>query len=322
MTLQTPTMQRQAQGGTQLPAAQLGVPDHRGTPLPPDAPPAVAPPPPEVGPLLSADTVTPRATSTVGGIALLVIVGAVLIGVFVAATGDKHAAHPPLSTEATLVLLVLAVVACIGIAQMFMRSRPGVSYVGRDGVATYTANGKGEIRKARVLPFANAAELFTGSTRNYTNGVYTGTTYFYRWHAPGGGQLLKLSGSYRSKEGTPKLHNPYYFGRAAELAWSVHLLARCQAELDAQRYIEFRVNGSDYVRVGHGVMEFHFGSRTERIAADEVAKINLSQGTFHVAAKDAKWFSRAGKFSFNYARMANARVFLLAVDKLMGLRLS
>jgi hypothetical protein len=48
--------------------------------------------------------------------------------------------------------------------------------------------------------------------------------------------------------------------------------------------------------------------------------LNLSQGRFHITHKDAGWFSRKGKFSFSYSTMANARLFLLAIDKLMGIR--
>ena len=34
-------------------------------------------------------------------------------------------------------------------------------------------------------------------------------------------------------------------------------------------------------------------------------------GQFRIVHKDAKWFSRAGKFGFDYGRMANGKVFFL-----------
>lgn len=44
------------------------------------------------------------------------------------------------------------------------------------------------------------------------------------------------------------------------------------------------------------------------------------QGQFHIHHKDARWFSSKGKFNFSYATMANARLFLLAMEKLTGYR--
>ena len=315
---------------TTIPAAPIpppsealaGVPDHQGHPPAADAPPPIVPPPADVGPVLSADTVVRRSASTAGSAAALVVIGGLLIGLLVILTTDDAAGRRRFSPAATGWLIAAAVAVSVVVGLLAFRRRTGVSYVGGDGAAVYRGNAKGAVGQAKVLRFTDAAELFTGSTRHFTNGVYTGTTYQFRWADPAGRTLLKLKGTHKGRDGPPPAHDPYHFAHAAEVAWSTHLLARCQADLDRQKFIQFRVNGSDYVRVGHGVMEFHFGKRTERIGRDEVATIQLKGGAFHVTARDVKWFSRAGKFNFNYAKMANARVFLLAVERLVGLPFS
>ena len=312
--------------------------DHQGNPRAADAPPPVAPPPPEVGPVLSIDT-SPRRRLGRGGpwvVALtIVVVPLVLIPLSaltfaLAPGGHDHVRRrgepppPPASAVGPVVAGVIDVGVVVGVAwllvRLFRRS-PSTTYVGADGVALFRGDRQGNVRQAQVLRFADAAELFTGSTRHFYNGIYTGTSYAYRFEGDGR-TLFKVAGKHNSKAGTPKPGDAYHFARAAEVAWSNHFLDRCQAELARQKFIQFRVNGADYVRVGHGVMEFHFGSRTERIAADQVATTRLKDGAFHIAARDAKWFSRAGKFGFPYAKMANARVFILAAQRVGGLTFS
>ena len=39
---------------------------------------------------------------------------------------------------------------------------------------------------------------------------------------------------------------------------------------------------------------------------------------FQFKHKDAKWYKLSGKYSFQYGSMANAKVFLLALEKLVG----
>lgn len=45
-------------------------------------------------------------------------------------------------------------------------------------------------------------------------------------------------------------------------------------------------------------------------------------GEFSFKYKDARWYSREGKYKFPYASIANAKVFLLACDKLLGCQFS
>ncbi len=101
------------------------------------------------------------------------------------------------------------------------------SYVGETGAVRYRVVGKpGNPPKTEFIDFNTAADLRTAQTRNYYNGIYTGTTYSFTWTDAAGKKLLNLRGNYSSKVGTPKPTSPYHFARVAENAWSRFLIAR------------------------------------------------------------------------------------------------
>ena len=93
-----------------------------------------------------------------------------------------------------------------------------------------------------------------------------------------------------------------------------------QAQLDQNGFVHFNIGTGQGVRVGPGWLEFCLKKEIARIEKADIKTCKLASGTFHIAHRDAGWFSRQGKYSFNYASMANARVFLLVLDKLVGLR--
>ena len=315
--------------------------DHQGNALPAGARPPVGPPPAAIGRLVSVDP-TWRRRAIVGGpwaIAIGFMVATTLLpALFIlplgmaADAGVDHtvrrrgaAPPPPRATSAVAmtaaVLFDVAAAVALGWGLVWaFRRRPTTTYLGTDGVAVLRGSRSGAVRSVEALRFADAADLFTESTRHSVNSAYVRTTYAFRWQDAAGVTLLRLAGSHRGDRGTPKPRDAYHFARAAELAWTDHLLARTRADLDRDRYLEFRVNRADAVRVGHGVMEFTFGSRTERVTAGDIARASLDAGKFHIATKDARFFGRSGKFHFAYGRMANAQAFLAAVDRLVGVR--
>ena len=179
------------------------MPDHQGKPQAADAPPAVAPPPAEIGTLISADTVGRRGWGT-SGAAVFVLVGLAAVAVAVWVLGDQSSRRPTMSPAAVAGVVAISVGALAAVCVFGLRRQRAVTYVGEAGIASYTADRRGGLRKRQVLLFNDCRELFTGSTRHYTNGAYTGTTYFYRWDGVidgRGATLLKLSGRYHSKKG-------------------------------------------------------------------------------------------------------------------------
>ena len=92
------------------------------------------------------------------------------------------------------------------------------SFVGEAGFSECTIKGSRDSEpKQKAFLFADAVDLRTGQTRNYYNGVYTGTTYFYNWVNDDGKTVRNLNGTYSSKVGAPKAKSPYWLAVSAEL---------------------------------------------------------------------------------------------------------
>ena len=296
------------------------VKEHSDAPIPPDAD-FFAAPPAEIGKVQSAQTSLKHGKSPWAmpmRFALAATVGAVLGGglYYVLTNAARRPSDPEWFMLAGLVFALGFTVAWLSTG-----FKQTCSYVGEEGVARYTAKGSREnLAKLEYLHFADAAEVRTAQTRHYYNGVYTGTSYAFTWTDPAGRRLLKLSGQHRGKKGRPKPSDPFHFAEAAEIAWSTYLLGTLDAQLAAQGYLQFNIKPGQFVRVGRGFFEFCLRDEVQKITREEIKSVNLSSGHFHIATKDAKWFGRSGKFSFNYANMANARLFLLAMDKLVGYR--
>jgi hypothetical protein len=200
-----------------------------------------------------------------------------------------------------------------------------LTYVGKEGIARFVMSGTREnVKRTELFLFKDAAELRTGQTRRFVNGVYQGTDYNFKWTSDRGDKICTLSGTYHSKEGTPKTDSPYHYACSAEVAWSMHFIRRANAEIDRAGSIKFAVGSGDWIGVGKGFLDLTFKGQTARCDAKDVANISIANGVFSIKRKDAKvgWFSSTGVFSFAYVSMANARVFLMALDQLVGIRFS
>jgi hypothetical protein len=216
---------------------------------------------------------------------------------------------------------VLVWVLALLLAIWLSRFRHTVSYTGKLGASRHTLKG-GRSRSPRdeILLFPDAMELRSSELRQYYNGVYTGTSYDYKWNDASGRVIFRLKGSYRSEKGTPKTKDIYNFVRAAENAWSAHLAGSIDQQLKQNGWVQFNLTGPDFVRVGPGFFEFCLKGQVERVNADDLKKVSISQGHFSIQHKDARWFSREGKYDFDYKKVANAKLFLIAVDRLVGWR--
>jgi hypothetical protein len=300
---------------------QEGIPGHNGEPRPKPAD-FFAPPPPELGQILSAESTLPAGKREIPlwlRLAIAGVIAAVVWGGVAWAMGIL-----PQWRELAPTIAVLAALIVGGLVLYFIRFSHTCTYVGRNGAARFRLRGsRSKAAKEYTLLFSQAAELRASQVRQHYNGVYVGTNYDYRWTDPAGRLLYRLNGSYRArKKKRPKPTSGYNFALASELAWSSHYLARAQAQLEAEGSIPFRIDNRRVVRVGQGFLEFHFGDQPERVTREDIASVSLGNGQFSFKHKDARWFSRAGKYSFGYGRMANGRVFLLALEKLMGYRWS
>ena len=291
-----------------------------GEPLPADMD-FFAPPPPEVGEVLVAYSTlkvgkSPRSTPmiwlNVACAAGLVFFAAVYL---IPAIGMWRADEtgPILITAG-----VLAAVAGLGVFLLVGRSHRA-SYVGRAGVADLYAKGSiTNLKAATLLRFADASDLRTGQTRQYYNGVYTGTSYHFRWTNLEGKKVATLGGRFRSAKGTPKAKSPYWTAFAGERAWTMHVMPLIAEAFETDDFADFRLLRERVIRLGPGYFEFHFGGEPQRVEREDIKTLQLGQGAFRIRTHEAKTFGKAGKFDFTYAELGNASAFLNCMADLTG----
>ena len=294
-----------------------GVCNHAGGPLTGNDD-FFATPPPEIGEVLSAHTSLRRDSRPMAPgtrLTVAVIVGALGmgLGVFIALNLRDHFWQ--------LFWPVLFAGLGLGITLASTRFRHTCTFVGRDGLARFRCAGSREhIESGEVFFFRDAAELRTAQTRHYTNGVYQNTTYSYTWSDVTGRKRYSLSGSYRSEQGNPSAKSPYHFASAAERAWTLYLLNQVQAQLNTSGTIFFGLGGKNWVRLGPEYIGLHFNGQTTECQAADIAAVRIEQGMVQVRRKDARegWFSSQGVFKFPYGNLANAQLFQILMEQLVG----
>lgn len=299
----------------------IEVPRHSGDPQPPLAD-FFRPPPAEIGRLMTAETTLTTEKHPMALGARWILIGGLMLGTYFGLKSlfsmGVAQVGPALDITCAGAGLLLGF-----ITWLMTRFKHTCSYVGHDGVVRYRISGSRDSQpREELFLFNQARYLHTAETHNYYNGVYTGTTYDFRWTDEGKQRMFRLNGSYRSKHGTPKPKDPYHFAKMAEIAWSMFLLEAAQAELESKGFVEFIVNRKDIIRVGPGFMEFLFKGKTERVPVSEMKDISINAGWFSFKTNEARMFSSKGKFSFQYGQMGNARLFLLCLDTLAGIRFS
>jgi hypothetical protein len=317
-----------------------GVTTHAGEPIDPEMD-FFEPPPKEIGEIRTASStlkVRQQPPSTL-------LRGLALFGPAAVAIAALHLTIQDVNP----VLDIAAFAACFGLGWYFTRFSHTCSYVGKDGIARIRcARQRYRIAKREVFLFSRAEELRTSQTRHYHNGIYTHTAYNFTWSGPTGkvsklelddeldtgpvkaarggptGKVFKLEGTYRGEKTPPKPKDPFHFAQASEVAWSLAVLDRAQAELERDGAIKFRLTGSDWVALGPGFIDLSLKGQTQRCTSEEIDGVSIAGGVFKIKRKGAKegWFRSEGVFQFAYGNMANARVFLLALDRLLGLRFS
>lgn len=291
-----------------------GVLRHVGSPILSDLEFFVAPPP-EIGTIISADstlTHSQESKTTQKRVRNCLLWGG---------GGAGIGCYFALRTELPLLICVL-IWGAIGIIVALLSSQyfHQCSYVGELGISLHTLKGRRSAQaKTQFLRFQEGKNLFTQQTRNYYNGVYTGTTFNYWWTQLSGPEF-RLKGNYRSKEGNPPAENLYHFAKAAEEKWSTHLLPIFREQLNQRGYVEFPIGQTlRVVRIGSGFMEFEEKDGTHRVEVADMKDIRLGGGIFQFKHQDSTWWSGKGKYSFGYSAIPNARLFLICLEKLAGI---
>lgn len=293
-----------------IPAA--GVTSHAGTPLPSDQV-FFAPPPPEIGEVISAWGTLQRGASPL--------------------TANERAPRvlAPLAVISVLVLILplgsaeKAFLLFVGLGLTLYRwldtgFRHTCTYRGTRGLARAELSGslEGPVTTERFL-YEEVTDLRTRQVRNLsTSGAYVGTEYEYEWSDRRGEPAFKISGYHQTKEGDPGPESTYHFGHRAELAWAVHRAARFTHELEEKGYITFHLDGGDRIEIGPGFLHFRLEYGDQRLSPEEIDSFKLHEGVFTVKGKGARCASWT--FRFASTKMTNVRNFCAILEEMLGVR--
>jgi hypothetical protein len=282
------------------------------------------PPPATIGKIISAhsniDLTKPHPSPLLNGSAIAIF------ALFAAMFGDLlitkiSGNNPTIGTGRVLVSALCGSIALwVGFAKLVVF--PRCSYVGDKGIAEFkqTSNSIQKI-KPNIILFKDVDSLFAQITRSYYNGIYSGTSYEYKWGI--GDRILRtFSGYFYSWNNIPNANHHWHFINAAESAWTFYLWEKAQQEYTRKGYVEFRMSkhaGTKFqvVRVGAGWMEFESQKAgATRVSLSDMKQMSLADGGFSFVHKDAKWLSSHGKFYFSYSSISNGRLFLICMEKI------
>jgi hypothetical protein len=299
------------------------VTDHTEQPLSGDLS-FFEPPPVEIGRIYTAySSLTARDDPYGKGSRIAWAVGVAIFG----AVLGLIAAYYMEMTDTASVLGFLGVPLALGSLLGYYGGKKGYtcSYVGEEGVATFSFSGDPAKLKRIVFPFSAAEYLRTTQTRHFTNGVYQGTNYSFTWTNASGALCFTLSGRYNDQKMVPP-GDQILFARASELFWTYHLYARAQRTLSLGGTVQFPLLGNDFVRVGMGYLELQKGGKSTHCEAADIAQMTITQGVFTLRRKDAKsgflGIGASGTFQFEYANLANARLFLVLLKQFGGIEVN
>ncbi|MGD1866435.1 MAG: hypothetical protein ACFB0D_17940 [Phormidesmis sp.] len=198
-------------------------------------------------------------------------------------------------------------------------------FVGKIGVCESSARlcipGKPQ---TKILLFNKAAALFVTKIHQHTNGIYAGTSYKYVWTLTDKTKFV-VEGYYYGEKKKRGGKDKYCFAESAESAWTKHLLQIVDEQFEENEYVDFPMsekpekNKIQTIRMRKGNLEFFLkkgGSQVVDIS--DFKQASLHGGFITFKHKDAQWWSGNGSFSFNYALVPNAYLFLICLNRIAG----
>lgn len=199
------------------------------------------------------------------------------------------------------------------------------TYVGTRGIAKYILKGSrnGKLKKS-ILEFKDANSLFTENIKNYTNWVYTDTTYRYVWKNSNNYTLFDIVGGYTTKDSpTKNRDDDYYFGHSAELIWNNYILFKYANKLYNGEEITFRINKIILTINKSEINIYKSGNKIK----SKIDSIELSNGIVKIYYDEYKKLTKLNRFfgggsiSLSYSDIPNARIFITLIHKIINDRI-
>ncbi|MGF1578160.1 MAG: hypothetical protein ACFCD0_02225 [Gemmataceae bacterium] len=282
------------------------------------------PPPRELGRIFNANTTLETNLHPWPAWAYLVSMGAIaLIGILIAWSIVYFAGVTSIAWQLCWYILLAAI--GMGIGFFIAHFSHECTYVGEFGIARFVCSGSREnVTKEELLIFEDAVDLRTGTVMHYTNGVYQNTAFSFDWSDASGKKLYSINGTHGSKEGFPESTNLYHFGLSAQASWTVYLLKHVEEELNEDGTVFFALKGTKYLKVGEGFVLFCLdGYEEHRVFTDEIEDVTIGQGLIKFIPVGSKkgWFGGREGYQFKVSDLANAQLFYLLMEELVGWRI-
>ncbi|HEX8914390.1 MAG TPA: hypothetical protein VF796_18730 [Humisphaera sp.] len=313
-----------AAGGSAAWVPPAGLTDFLGQPLA-GATDFFHPPPPEIGPLVAAQSnLKAGKVPMSAGTRNLLIGAGVLAGVLLAVVigssqrGPNNPVPVPMGIIGGAVGAVMSAVAIVNLTKYV-----GVcGYVGRDGVALYAIKGsKSSLAEAHVLRFDAAEEVRTWQVYITVNGVPSVSAFHFEWLDQAGAVAFRVAGAAPRPGARPSPNNVrYLLGQAAHTVWNERAWARLAPALAAGQPVTFRIGKAGYARLEPGAIDVKVRDKQGRIVPDPYeTAVSANNGTVTLSGPSADKPGKSLKFSFEHRLFGNAHLFFQCCERRWGL---
>lgn len=194
------------------------------------------------------------------------------------------------------------------------------TYVGSDGLSRHSMRGSRIVDEE--VRFADVAELrITREPRPIGRVSGVGRAR-YSLHDAAGAELLLIDApaSFVGPSGTVPSAEAS-FGDAAERAYSEHVVARYDADLQAHGRVRFVLGPREVIWLGPGFLELEAGGTRARLDATEIRSVRVTRGMLEIrsgAAGDAAM----GIFRVRLEDTRSVHAFAVVLQQLVGVAMS
>lgn len=193
------------------------------------------------------------------------------------------------------------------------------SFVGEQGISEVEINGSRSNKpiETKLLLFSDVAGLRSDKDRHYMYGAYKSTSYYFEWFSENKCHL-SLRGEHRSKSDEPDDDDIWHFANSAEAAWTRSLWKFRHQQIASDGYIDFAVNSNpNTIRISSGFIELFFKDSSNYRINRRNLDVSFRNRTFHFAFRESN--QKARKFRVSYSKISNAKMFLEALERFLGI---
>ncbi len=178
--------------------------------------------------------------------------------------------------------------------------------------------------QGEVFLFADAMTLQTAFL-----GRKGGTNFDLRWKNANRKLVYRIEGGYYGSQANPDPESVYHFVLAADSAWSQFILPEAEEELKRNGCVRFTTSfgpiGEQNAVIGPGYIDIIKAGKTMRNLTADIQDACIWQGHIIIRRKDARVSAMGardgsnGIFYLSYGAIMNVKIFLLMLERLVGI---